>query len=195
MRVTGEMSWASRVLPGSQRLIEYEMKLNGFLPGSKCIAICQYDRRRFAPALLLDVLRAHPVVIIGTSIYDNFYYIPPSELLCRDTPDVDLRHWVKNLAERKRAEEALRENEKRFHASLENMLDCFGLYSVIRDESGRIVDFRIDYVNKAACANNRMAKRMFSGLAEHCSAKAYTIRLDSFIRRSISITSGPDIST
>jgi hypothetical protein len=44
LRVTGEMTWALRGLPGSERLIEYEAKLNLFLPESKCMALCQYDR-------------------------------------------------------------------------------------------------------------------------------------------------------
>jgi PAS domain-containing protein len=60
--------------------------------------------------------------------------------------------------ERKEAEETAMESEKRFHTSVENMLDCFGIYQAIRDESGRIVDFRIEYVNAATCANNLMTK-------------------------------------
>src|SRR5690606_17227844 len=35
LRVTGEMSWALGGLPGSERLIEYEHKLNTFFPGSR----------------------------------------------------------------------------------------------------------------------------------------------------------------
>ncbi|MCH7559446.1 MAG: PAS domain S-box protein, partial [Planctomycetes bacterium] len=63
-----------------------------------------------------------------------------------------------DITEERRAREALRETENSFHTSVENMLDCFGIYSAIRDESGHIVDFRIDYVNAAACASNFMTK-------------------------------------
>jgi PAS domain S-box-containing protein len=111
LRVTGEMSWVLRGPPGSERLIEYECKLNDFFPGSDCLAICQYDRRLFPPSLLLDVLCTHPIAVVGTEAYDNFYYMPPKEFLSRDPLAARLRHWVENLAERKRVEEALRASE------------------------------------------------------------------------------------
>ncbi len=60
--------------------------------------------------------------------------------------------------ERLAAAEALRKSEERFRTSIENMLDCFGVYSAVRDQSGKIVDFRIEYVNAAACANNFMTR-------------------------------------
>jgi len=53
----------------------------------------------------------------------------------------------------------LRQSEERFRTSVENMLDCFGIYTAIRDESGEIVDFRIDYVNAAACRDNFLSKQ------------------------------------
>jgi len=43
LRATGEMTWALRGLPGSERLSEYEALLNEFFPGSPCIGLCQYD--------------------------------------------------------------------------------------------------------------------------------------------------------
>ena len=113
LRVTGEMTWALRGLPGSERLIEYEARLNEFFPGSRCLAICQYDRRRFDPEVLLDVLRTHPIAIVGTEVYDNFYYTPPTELLGGDLPALTLSHWLENLDERKWAEEALRQYAER----------------------------------------------------------------------------------
>jgi len=38
------------------------------------------------------------------------------------------------------------------------MLDSFGIYTSVRDKSDRIIDFSIEYVNAAACANNRMTQ-------------------------------------
>ena len=63
-----------------------------------------------------------------------------------------------NITERRDIEDKLRKSEERFRASVESMLDCFGIYSAIRDKSGRIVDFRVMYVNEAACVSNRMTK-------------------------------------
>jgi PAS domain S-box-containing protein len=55
------------------------------------------------------------------------------------------------IEERKRAEAALKESEERFRTSVETMLDAFAIFSAIRDEAGRIVDFQYEYVNAAAC--------------------------------------------
>jgi PAS domain S-box-containing protein len=133
LRVTGEMTWVLRGLPGSERLIEYEARLNEFFPGSHCLAICQYDRRRFKPALLLDVLHTHPIAVVGTGVYDNFYYIPPTELLGGDLPATELRHWMQNLAKRKQVEEALKESENKLRSILLSMADLIFIF----DDEGR----------------------------------------------------------
>lgn len=105
LRVTGEMTWVLRGVPKFERVIEYEAKLNKFLPNTKCLAICQYDRRRFSSKVLLDILSTHPIAVIGTEVYDNFYYIPPEDFLSKDLPTVTFSHWLENLTGRKRAEE------------------------------------------------------------------------------------------
>jgi len=107
LRLTAEMSWALRGLPGSERLIEYEAQLNELFPGSNCIGICQYDSRLFPPTMLMDVLATHPLVIIGTEPCKNFYYMPPQDFFSGD-PTVRLDHWLNNLKEHNRAEEEIR---------------------------------------------------------------------------------------
>jgi PAS domain S-box-containing protein len=119
LRVTGEMSWALRGLPGSERLIEYETKLNEFFPIAKALAICQYDCRVFDPEILLDILTTHPIAVIGTEIYENFYYIPTEDFLAGKAPEKTLEHWTENLKLRRKMENTLRESEERYSITLD----------------------------------------------------------------------------
>ncbi len=141
IRASGEMTWALRGLPGSERLIEYESKLNHFFPGSKFSALCQYDRRRFDPAILLDVIHTHPIVLIGTKSYDNFYFTPP-DIFLGNRPAARLQQLIQSLDERKRAEEILRENEERYRSLFEQSIDAILLTAP---------DGRILAANSEAC--------------------------------------------
>ncbi len=87
-----------------------------------------------------------PAIVIDSPIYDE-----QGELIGIISVSVD-------ITEHKQLEAELAASEERFRTSIETMLDCFGMYSAIRDESGQIVDFLIGYVNEAACVNNRLTK-------------------------------------
>lgn len=65
---------------------------------------------------------------------------------------------IRDITGRVKMESELRNSEERFRTSVETMLDCFGIYSAVRGQSGRIEDFLVEYVNQAACANNHMTK-------------------------------------
>jgi PAS domain S-box-containing protein len=131
LRLTGEMSWTLRGLPGSERLMEYESKLNTFFSGNKCLAICQYDKRRFESAILLEVLTTHPIAIIGTEVFDNYYYISPKELLYSDQETARLDNWLLNLKARKVIDQTLRESELMYRTLVENSCDV--VYSITPD--------------------------------------------------------------
>jgi hypothetical protein len=80
-RVSGEMSWALRGIPGSDRLMEYEALVNDVLVTHPITAICQYDTRRFSGAVVFDVLKVHPMMVVHGHIVKNPYYIQPQEFL------------------------------------------------------------------------------------------------------------------
>lgn len=107
LRITAEMTWALEGLPGSERLIEYEARLNTFFAEHDCLALCQYDRRRFPPAILLGVLETHPLALIGTQVFENFYYIPPEHFLSEEPEAARVRNWIENLTHHKEVESAL----------------------------------------------------------------------------------------
>lgn len=80
-RVSGEMTWALKGIPGSDRLMEYEALVNGVLKTHPVTAICQYDAGRFDGATILDVLRVHPMMIVHGQIVQNPYYMSPEKFL------------------------------------------------------------------------------------------------------------------
>jgi hypothetical protein len=100
LRATGEMTWALAGEPGSERLVEYEARLNHFFPSSKCYAVCQYDRRRFDAEMLLDILYTHPKVLFGRQGFDNsnMYFVPPDSFMEHDRQSATLDTWLKNLS-------------------------------------------------------------------------------------------------
>lgn len=71
LRVTMEMAWALRGLPGCGRLLEFESMLEGFLQRARCKGLCQYDVRRFEALLLFAVLPRHQAAILGSQTYLN----------------------------------------------------------------------------------------------------------------------------
>ncbi len=111
LRITGEMSWALKGCAGSERLIEYEAKLNDFFPGSKSLAVCQYDRRRFDAEILLQVLNTHPLAIIGIELYENFYFVPPADMLGPHTSNEILARWIQSLREHTRLQREIEQRE------------------------------------------------------------------------------------
>ena len=80
-RVTGEMVWALKGVPGSDRLMEYESKLNDLLAEYPVAAMCQYDANKFDGAIILDCLKVHPYMIVHGQIVRNPYYMKTDEFL------------------------------------------------------------------------------------------------------------------
>lgn len=82
-RVSGEMGWALEGLPGTERLIEYEARVNTVVAEYPCTALCQYDARRFDGATLFHVLSVHPAMVVQGQVVRNPYYIQPEKFLAR----------------------------------------------------------------------------------------------------------------
>jgi hypothetical protein len=80
-RVTGEMTWVLRGIPGSERLLEYEIGLNAIQDEFPHIGMCQYDARLLDGAMLFKVLQVHPYMVAQGQIVRNPFYIKPEEFL------------------------------------------------------------------------------------------------------------------
>lgn len=82
-RVSGEMTWALKDIPGSDRLLEYEIGINLLHHPFPHIGMCQYDARRFDGAMLFKVLQVHPYMIAQGRIVRNPFYLRPEEYLAK----------------------------------------------------------------------------------------------------------------
>lgn len=107
LRVAGEMTWMLGGALGSERLVEYEARLNCFFPRHRSLAMCQYNRRRFPAAILRDVISTHPLVVCGGMVCSNFYYIPPDEFLDVEQAGRQVDRLLSNIVNRNRMEREL----------------------------------------------------------------------------------------
>lgn len=103
MRVAGDMSWALAVPSIGEELARNEAEINRLPLPLGCILLCSYDLALFPPEIILDMLRTHPKVVLGSELFDNIYYLPPGEFLENMTAHSVLGYHLSHLVERKRA--------------------------------------------------------------------------------------------
>jgi DNA-binding NarL/FixJ family response regulator len=80
-RLIGHMEWALEDRPGVHDLVEYEARLNFLLPNFDDVVTCAYDLTKFGGDVIVDVIRTHPAVVIGESLYENPFYVPPDQMI------------------------------------------------------------------------------------------------------------------
>ena len=80
-RLVANMEWALLDKPGVGDLVEYETRLNYVLPKYHDPVICTYDLSKFNAGVVMDILRTHPVAIIGGVLQENPFFVPPEQLL------------------------------------------------------------------------------------------------------------------
>ncbi|MEO1183650.1 MAG: PAS domain S-box protein [Cyanobacteria bacterium J06636_27] len=83
-----------------------------------------------------------------------------------DTTAETLRLAVRNVVEKAILRQELEASKQRFFTSIENMLDCFGIYICIRDNSGKITGFHSEYLNAAASENSLIGLQKQSSFQE-----------------------------
>lgn len=75
---------AGRILEDGSNADEWikcEARLNSILPRYNDPVICVYDLAKLGGAVVVDVLRTHPMVIIGGLLHENPFFVPPDEFL------------------------------------------------------------------------------------------------------------------
>jgi hypothetical protein len=80
-RWVANMGWALGGHRGVEDLVEYCTRLNGVVEKHEATIVCTYDLAQFTATSVIDVLRSHPVAIIGGMVHENPFYVAPDDLL------------------------------------------------------------------------------------------------------------------
>ena len=66
---------------GEANWLEYETRVNYAVSKYNDPVICTYDLTNFSASLVMDMLRVHPVVIVGGVLQENPFFVPPDQFL------------------------------------------------------------------------------------------------------------------
>jgi hypothetical protein len=80
-RMWSNQEWALNSVPDPLDLLEYESRFNYIWPRYKNVYVCVYDANKFGAAIMMQMLRSHPYVIIDAVMHQNPFYVPPDQLL------------------------------------------------------------------------------------------------------------------
>ena len=75
------MDWVFADKPAVNSLLEYEARLNDLLSRYSAPVVCNYDLSQVSASVAIDIIRTHPLVIIGGLLRENPFFVPPDEFL------------------------------------------------------------------------------------------------------------------
>jgi hypothetical protein len=80
-RIVCRMDWALADRTYIDNVIEFEARVNEVWSRHDDAVICTYRLDKFGGDAVIDVLRTHPLVIIGGILQQNPFFTPPEEFL------------------------------------------------------------------------------------------------------------------
>jgi hypothetical protein len=80
-RIVCHMEWAAEGQAHVDELIEFEARVNDVWRRHDDVVICTYDLAKFGGDTVIDIMRTHPMIIIGGILQQNPFFIPPQEFL------------------------------------------------------------------------------------------------------------------
>jgi putative nucleotidyltransferase with HDIG domain len=117
LRVIDEMDWARPGRPGSEKVLEYEAKLNrDVFPRYPCLALCLYNQGNFDASTVKGALMTHPLVARGEHVYQNPYYVSADGFLSERRAQCEVEQLLES-----------------FEAQRESRLRTLGMQEVITE--------------------------------------------------------------
>jgi DcmR-like sensory protein len=80
-RIVCHMDWAAEGQSHIDSLVEFESRVNAVWQRHDDAVICVYDLAKFGGETVIDMMRTHPMIIIGGTLQQNPFYVPPEQFL------------------------------------------------------------------------------------------------------------------
>ena len=80
-RIVCRMEWAVEGESRIDDVVEFESRVNAVWDRHEDAVICTYNLARFGGDSVIDIMRTHPMVIIGGMLQQNPFFVPPEEFL------------------------------------------------------------------------------------------------------------------
>lgn len=81
VRIMGNMGWTLKGNPGTESVIEFESRVNEVLSRERQLAVCVYDMAKLSGSMLMNIMRSHPLTLVGDIVHENPFYTPAASLL------------------------------------------------------------------------------------------------------------------
>lgn len=80
-RIVCRMDWVVEGPSYVDDVVEFESRVNDVWSRHDDAVICTYHLSRFGGEAVIDIMRTHPMVIIGGILQRNPFFVPPTEFL------------------------------------------------------------------------------------------------------------------
>jgi len=80
-RIVCRMDWAVESGANVEDVVEFESRVNDVWLRHKDAVICTYHLGKFGGETVIDIMRTHPMIIIGGILQHNPFFVPPEEFL------------------------------------------------------------------------------------------------------------------
>jgi hypothetical protein len=75
------MDWVAKTPAAQNDVIEFESRVNDVWQRHDDIVICLYDLKKMSSDIVIDIMRTHPIVLIGDVLQQNPFFVPPDQFL------------------------------------------------------------------------------------------------------------------
>ena len=80
-RIVCHMDWAAEGRSYIDDLVEFEARVNDVWCRHDDAVICVYDLAKFGGDTVVDIMRTHPMIVIGGILLENPFFVPPEQFL------------------------------------------------------------------------------------------------------------------